>query len=702
MHMNFYLHERTFNGTALDIGDEIAVFDGEFCVGTCVIAKTTSIIALIASADDPITPSVTDGFVTRHTPTFKIWLAESGTEITNITVEVVSGSLSFSQLGDVEVSLHGTTSAPNAPEISSITQPSCSVATGSVTLSNLPSNGQWTLTMFPGGTETFSSSGTTYTVNNLSSGSYTFTVTDYLGLTSGQSSVITINPQPVIPSTPDDIDGNTTVCSGSSQNYSIDDVSGATDYIWSVPEGWTISGGQGSVSISVTAGSVSGTISVTPSNECGQGNPATLAVTVNSTPEQPSVISGNTSTCQETSGLTYSVIAVLGVNYSWTVPQGWSITEGQNSNAITVTAGNNSGSITVTPSNSCGNGPARSLPVSVNAKPSQPGTISGNTTICQGSEQLYSIETVTGATSYSWTLPNEWSGSSSTNAITALTGLTGGTISVTANNSCGASTPRTLNISVTPDPDAPTISMTQPTCSTPTGTITVTAPKENGMRYSIDGSNYSNSTGVFSGLVSGSYNVTAKNATGCISSGTPATIIEQPKTPSAPVIGTITQPTAELQTGSVKLNQLPNPDDWNITKYPDLAMMWGSGRSFVVEGLESGVYTFTVTNGSGCTSEESDNVVINSVTSSISDNSVEDFSLFPNPAKDIIYLKPPKNYNETIIVEVMDMLGKTLLFKKINNPSGLSEINLSGYRSGVYFINIVTENKTLTYKIIHE
>ncbi len=702
MHMNFYIHERTINGTALNIGDEIAVFDGNYCVGTHVITSTTNLIAIQASLDDPITPAITDGFVNGHTPTFKIWLADSGTEITNIVVGVIGGSLSFSQLGQVEVSLHGTSSATNAPEISSITQPSCSVATGSVTLINLPSNGQWTLTMFPGGTETFSSSGTTYKVSNLSPRSYSFTVTDYLGLTSEQSSEITINPQPVIPSTPGDIDGNTTVCSGSSQNYSIDDVSGATDYFWSVPQGWTISGGQGSNSISVTASSMNGTISVTPSNECGQGNSASRTVTVNSSPEQPSSISGITSTCQGTSGLAYSVTAIEGISYTWTVPQGWNITGGQNSNVITVTAGNNSGSITVTPSNSCGNGPNRTLPVSVNSRPPQPAAISGNATICQGSEQPYSIVAVTGATSYSWTLPNGWSGSSSTNAITANAGPTDGTILVTANNSCGTSSPRTLIISVSPDPDAPTISMTQPTCSSPTGTITVTTPKETGMTYSINGSSYANSTGIFSSLVSGSYTVTAKNATGCISSGTSATIIKQPDTPSAPVVGAITQPTAEIPTGSVELNQLPNPDDWNITRYPDLIVIPGSGSNFIVEGLTTGVYTFTVTNRAGCTSEESDNVVINGVPSSINDNNEEAFSLFPNPTRSIVYLKPPRNHNDIILIEVIDMPGKVLQAKKINNPSGILEINLSDYSSGVYFINIVTKNNKLTYKIIRE
>jgi hypothetical protein len=81
--------------------------------------------------------------------------------------------------------------------------------------------------------------------------------------------------------------------------------------------------------------------------------------------------------------------------------------------------------------------------------PAQPGTITGNTSVTAGSGQTYSIAAVSGATSYTWTLPSGWSGSSTSTSITATAGTAGGNISVTANNSCGASTARTLAVTVT-------------------------------------------------------------------------------------------------------------------------------------------------------------------------------------------------------------------------------------------------------------
>ncbi|MBP6334711.1 MAG: hypothetical protein KA444_04495, partial [Bacteroidia bacterium] len=50
--------------------------------------------------------------------------------------------------------------------------------------------------------------------------------------------------------------------------------------------------------------------------------------------------------------------------------------------------------------------------------PSQPSTITGNTSVCAGSSQTYSVASDTGASSFTWTLPPGWTGTSSANSIT--------------------------------------------------------------------------------------------------------------------------------------------------------------------------------------------------------------------------------------------------------------------------------------------
>jgi hypothetical protein len=57
----------------------------------------------------------------------------------------------------------------------------------------------------------------------------------------------------------------------------------------------------------------------------------------------------------------------------------------------------------------------------------------------------------------------------------------------------------------------------QPTCAVATGTITVTARIRTGITYGIDGSTYTNTTGIFTNVAAATYSVTARNAAGCIS-----------------------------------------------------------------------------------------------------------------------------------------------------------------------------------------
>ncbi len=75
-----------------------------------------------------------------------------------------------------------------------------------------------------------------------------------------------------------------------------------------------------------------------------------------------------------------------------------------------------------------------------------------------------------------------------------------------------------VHITINPSVAAPTASVTtQPTCPTPTGIITVTAPTGAGITYSINGTIYTNTTGIFTGVAAGTYSVTAKNSSGCVS-----------------------------------------------------------------------------------------------------------------------------------------------------------------------------------------
>jgi PKD repeat protein len=178
----------------------------------------------------------------------------------------------------------------------------------------------------------------------------------------------------------------------------------------------------------------------------------TLPVTITPAPAQPGAISGNATICAGSSN-TYSVAAVPGAtSYTWTLPGGWSGTS--TTNSIMATASAFSGVITVSASNACGTSLAQVFTVNVTPTPAQPGAITGNASVCASSTNVYSIAPVSGATSYTWTLPPAWSGSSTTNSIVATASAFGGSIYVTADNACGSSTVQSLAVTIAPNPVA--------------------------------------------------------------------------------------------------------------------------------------------------------------------------------------------------------------------------------------------------------
>ncbi|MBP8040817.1 MAG: hypothetical protein KAZ36_02780, partial [Bacteroidales bacterium] len=110
------------------------------------------------------------------------------------TVTLLSSGCTSASSGPAVI--NAVPGAPPAPTAGTITQPTCSVATGSVVLSGLPA-GNWTIN--PGN---ITGTGSSTTITNLTAGTYNYSVTNDLGCTSSLSSDIVINTQPVTPAAP--------------------------------------------------------------------------------------------------------------------------------------------------------------------------------------------------------------------------------------------------------------------------------------------------------------------------------------------------------------------------------------------------------------------------------------------------------------------------------------------------------------------
>lgn len=161
------------------------------------------------------------------------------------------------------------------------------------------------------------------------------------------------------------------------------------------------------------------------------------------------------------------------------------------------------------------------------------GSLASNSPVCNGSNiNLSATPPPNGTYSYSFSgngLPGEGTTYSSNPTYSVAATSAGSFNYQVMMKSSLAGNPVILaeiTVTVNAKPNTPTATLTQPNCTGTTGTITVTSPTGTGMTYSIDGTTYTNTNGVFSNSALGTYSVTAKNSSGCISTASSVTIAQ--------------------------------------------------------------------------------------------------------------------------------------------------------------------------------
>ncbi len=194
-----------------------------------------------------------------------------------------------------------------------------------------------------------------------------------------------------------------------------------------------------------------------------------------------------------------------------------------------------------------------------------------------------------------------------TNATGIFSALATGnyTVITTFNGCVSTTTALTVNAAIGA-PTAPTATITQPTCVSAAGIVSVTAPVPAvGTVFTLTGiapvvAAQTNTTGIFNPLTSGDYTLIVTIA-GCNSSPTPLTVNAQPLIPSAPTASLI-QPTCIVATGTVTVS-VPIPaagTTYTLTgTAPVVAAQTNTTGLFT--GLASGDYSVITTVG-GCTS----------------------------------------------------------------------------------------------------
>ncbi len=225
------------------------------------------------------------------------------------------------------------------------------------------------------------------------------------------------------------ITGPDSICAGTSNTYSIPAIGSALSYTWTLPSGWTGSSTTNSITVTSTG---PGTISVRANGECDSIT-VSLPVIVR-TVGTVSAVTGPDSICAGSIN-TYTVPPVAGaLSYTWNLPPGWAgVSNGNSYTAITP----GPGAISVRVNGLCDSATSQPFQVVLRTV-GTPGAITGPDSVCPGGTHTYSILPVHGAQSYTWELPNGWTGNSATNNITVTSGEPG-IISVKAYGVCGDS-----------------------------------------------------------------------------------------------------------------------------------------------------------------------------------------------------------------------------------------------------------------------
>ncbi|MCX7743924.1 MAG: T9SS type A sorting domain-containing protein [Flavobacteriales bacterium] len=296
-------------------------------------------------------------------------------------------------------------------------------------------------------------------------------------------------------------------------------------------------------------------------------------------------------------------------------------------------------------------------------------TLNSNDSICYGSTaQIYAAS---GNYNYLWNTGDQSSSISINNA-----GIYFATISDFNNTSCVVHTD-TIEITVL---NNPIVSLGNDT-SRCGGTILLNAG--NGADSYLW--NTGQQTQTLAVNATGTYTVTVSNNFGCTSTDDIHVTIHTP-------------PVVNLGNDIVQANPPAIIDAG--TGYQ--SYLWNNGQTTqIIQVSMNGIYTVTVTDFNGCTGSDQIQVTFTSGFTAY-DTQPMDVVYYPNPTQDKIFIRINGNQSEKLLLEIMDVQGKILLNRQLNNLSEnfIHEENLSGFAEGIYLIQITGSSGIYTARVI--
>lgn len=131
-----------------------------------------------------------------------------------------------------------------------------------------------------------------------------------------------------------------------------------------------------------------------------------------------------------------------------------------------------------------------------------------------------------------------------------------------------------------------------------------------------------------------------------------------------------------------------------INLYTETDIFWGGDEIYIRFRLFPDIYT----NGWGWAI---DNIQIQgdaqAAISDFPDNS-EELQIYPNPANEYFFIQPDE-YNSNATLTINNILGKQVYVQKINSLNESNKIDINGLQSGLYIVNLITDEKKYATKL---
>ena len=166
---------------------------------------------------------------------------------------------------------------------------------------------------------------------------------------------------------------------------------------------------------------------------------------------------------------------------------------------------------------------------------------------------------------------------------------------------------------------------------------------------------------------------------GCSSNRVPVTGVVL----NAPSVPVITPFGNQLSSSATSGNQ------WNFNGTPI-----PGATSLVYAAFQSGTYTVTVTDPSGCTAESLPFIYTGLNEAGMAEAGI---SVYPNPVKDVLNIEFTKAIAGTKAVKVMNALGEVVKNVEVEGSKNSIDLNLP---AGIYSIEIRTRNNVYTTNVV--